>query len=280
MPQSNENLGTSLKNNAEVRTDAPSAPTADSGEEQPKKKLSLAELFAEDDASDSENPEDNSEDLSKPVDSIDGLMKRSKLTAEQVYALKVPMPNGAEPMTIGQLKDLATADNDATTRELQFEQRRVKQEGELLRAQNELMDVLQALPKEHLTPAIIKKVRAQHEARITREHQLTLEHIPEWQDDDARLEDIKGINAFLSDYGFSEAYLPTIADHRLLKLLRDTYLRDKRIKKALAEVQTPAKRPGVRPSQKPSRATRLENESREKRSMTLKSAKLIQMFKS
>jgi len=64
-------------------------------EEQPKR-LSLAELFAEDGDGEGHGSEGGSgdDDPSKPVDSIDGLTKRHKMTAEQVYAIKVPMPNG------------------------------------------------------------------------------------------------------------------------------------------------------------------------------------------
>ena len=242
------------------------------------KRLSLAELFAEspDDADDEDHSQDS--DAGKPVDSLDGLQKRLRLKPEQVYAIKVPMPNGAEPLTIGELKDRVAELVDLETRELQFEQRRVKQEGELLRAQQEMRELLAMLPPEHIKPELVEKIRKRHEETMARERKLTLEHIPEWQDENRRIEEMKGIAEMLSHYGFDESVLTSIVDHRALKFVRDAYLRDKRIRDALAKVTVVPKK-GQRPSAKAAKpAARPNSPSGKPRAAVDQRSRILSLF--
>lgn len=220
---------------------------ANDGDNKEPAPLSLAEMFA-DENSDGENQQ-NEDDPSKPVDSIDRLVKRLGVKPEQVYSIKVPMPNGAEAVTIGDLKDRVGELVGFEARELQFDQRRIKSEGELLRAQTEMRELLAMVPKEHIKPEIVDKMRKRHEATMLQERRATLDHIPAWQDEKVRTEDIQGMVDLLSDYGFDETFITTIVDHRALKFVRDMYLRDKKIKAALAKVTIPAKK-GQRPSGK------------------------------
>jgi len=210
------------------------------------KRLSLAELFAPDTL---ERENASSDNDSGPVDSIDGVSKRLGLKPEEVYSIKVPMPNGAEPLTIGDLKDRVGELVELETREAQFDQRRIKSEGEVLRAQTELRELISMIPKENIPAGIVDKIRKRHEATVNRERELTLEHIPQWQDEKTCEADIAGINELLSDYGFDDTFIATVVDHRALKFIRDMYLMDKRIKTALARVETPTKR-GKKPSSK------------------------------
>lgn len=212
------------------------------------RRLSLAELFAED--GDDVNSEDsNVNDPSIPPDSMEGLSKRLGFKPEQIYNVKIPLADGAEPMTIGQLKDRVGELVDLETRETQFEQRRIQGEGEMLRAQAEVRELLAMVPKEHIKPEIVNKIRQRHEANMQRERKMTLEHIPEWKDEKRRTEDYQGMIDFMSDYGFDEGFLGTVSDHRAVKFIRDMYIRDKRIKAALAKVTTPDSK-GLRSSGK------------------------------
>jgi len=256
MQQSNERSETSGnspansdagdKTNTNTNPGVSSAPVKDEP-----KRLSLAELFADDGDGEGQGSESGTgdDDPSKPVDSIDGLSKRHKMTPEQVYNIKVPMPNGAEPLTIGTLKDRVGELVDLETREAQFDQRRIKSEGELLRAQAEVRELMALIPKEQLTPASVEKVRRTHENTMKRERAATLEIIPEWQDEKRRTEDIQGMVELLGDYGFDEAFITTVVDHRAMKMIRDFYRQNTRIKAALAKVTTPLKK-GQRPSGK------------------------------
>jgi hypothetical protein len=243
-PANSESAGDQTNANAKVGVGSTQQ------EEQPKR-LSLAELFADDVDGEGHGSEGGSgdDDPSKPVDSIDGLTKRHKMTAEQVYAIKVPMPNGAEPLTIGQMKDRVGELVELETREAQFDQRRIKSEGELLRAQAEMRDLMALIPREQLSPAAVEKVRKSHEATMKRERAATLDIIPEWQDEKRRTEDLQGMVELLGDYGFDEAFITTVVDHRAMKMIRDFWRQNTRIKAALAKVTTPVGK-GKRPSGK------------------------------
>jgi hypothetical protein len=198
------------------------------------RRLSLAELFAEDGDGNVRESDDTDDDPSKPVDSIDRLMKRHKLTPEQVYAIKVPMAQGAEPLTLGQLKDRVGELVDLETRELQFDERRVKAEGDLLRAQTEMRELLALVPKDQIKPEMVEKIRKRHEATQAAERRATLEHIPEWQDEKRRTEDLQSMVELVEDYGFGPEFLSTVVDHRAMKMMRDYMMMRTRIRKALS----------------------------------------------
>lgn len=234
---------------------------ADSGNQlnkadEPAKPRSLAEMFA--DPSDESSLEinlddDTPDDPNAPIDSVERLKKRTKLTDEQVYAIKVPMPNGAEPLSIGELKDKI---GDLVTHEmsvLEFDERRVRQEGELLKSQAELRDILAVLPKEALTPEVLNKLRTRQDSVTKREKQLTIEHIPSWRDESTRTKDIELMQSQLADYGFDESFLHSVVDHRAMKFIRDSCLMRDRIRKSIAQVRA-AKIVSGKPSGKPNKA--------------------------
>ena len=160
------------------------------------------------------------------------------------------MPNGAEPLPIGELKDRIGELVDLETREMQFEQRRMRTEGETLRAQAEMRELMALIPRDKITPELVNKIRQRHEATQKKERELTLETIPDWQNETRRTEDISGMIEMLGDYGFDESFITTVVDHRALKFIRDAYLTQKRIKAALAKVTVPQKKGGHRPSSK------------------------------
>jgi hypothetical protein len=248
------------------------------------KPLSLADLFKKENPDDPEDLSfsvEDDDDPSKPVDSVDGLSKRLKMKPEEVYKIKVPLPNGLEPMTLGELKDRVGELADLDARELEFNTRRVRGEGELLRAQNELRSLMALIPKDKLTPELINKVRANHEATQARERQLTLEHIPSWNDDQSRTTDMQHMIEMLSDYGFDEGFISTVVDHRALKFIRDTMLMRRRIQKALAEVKIPTRKNNKAPSQKVGKAPQKPAEDRSgSRKAQSSSARLMEFLNS
>lgn len=249
MAQSTGSLETSTPNNegasASSKTSAPQS-KADAAvvlEEKPKPK-SLAELFGDEEGNPlSENDSgDDIDDPSKPAASIEAAAKRMKMSAEDMYAIKVPMPNGAEAVTIGDLKDRVGELVDLETREMAFDQKRQRSEGELLRAQQEMRELLASVPKEHLSPALLDKARRRHEATLNAERERTIEFIPSWNDERKMETDKTGMREFLGEYGFDDTFLESVVDHRALKFIRDMWLRDAKIKKALADVKIPLKK--------------------------------------
>lgn len=217
--------------------------------EAPPKAKSLAELFGDDEGNPLPETDggDEVDDPSKPPASVDAAAKRLKLTAEDVYKIKVPMPNGAEAVTIGDLKDRVGELVDLEARELTFDQRRQKSEGELMRAQQEMRELIASVPKEHLKPELLDKARRRHDSMMNMERERTLEFIPSWNDERKMETDKVGMRALMTEYGFDDTFLETVTDHRALKFIRDMWMRDARIKKALADVKIPLKK-GQRPS--------------------------------
>lgn len=221
-------------------------------EEQEKKPRSLAELFgnrSDESSTEIALDDDTPDDPEAPLDSIERLMKRHKLTPEQADAIKVPMRNGAEALTIGELKDKISDLTDLELRQVQFDERRIKQEGELIKSQTELRGLLEVLPKDAIKPEVLQKLRERQAETTRQQRQLTLEHIPEWRDEKKRTAEIEGIVEMLSDYGFDESFLQSVVDHRAMKFIRDNFLIRSRIRKSLEEVRDP-KKLGKQPSGK------------------------------
>lgn len=247
MNESNANLETRTpanQPNSQAANGAANKPEAPNNQQEQEKvkPRSLAEMFG--------NPEDASsleidleertpDDPSKPIDSIDRLIARNKLTPEQAYAIKVPMPNGAEALSIGELKDKISELSEFEGRVLEFDERRIKQEGELLKSQQQIRDLVSVLPKDALAPAVLDKLRTQQEATVNVEKRRTLEHIPSWRDEKSRNADIELMQETLADYGFDESFLHTVVDHRAIKFIRDSCLMRARIKKSLESVRDP-----------------------------------------
>lgn len=207
-------------------------------EDEPRR-LSLAELFARDEDGEETFDEGVSDDPSKPPETLEVLSKRLGFKPEQIYNVKIPLADGAEPLTIGQLKDRVGELVDLETRETQFEERRMRSEGELLRAQAEIRELVAMIPKQHINPEIVNKIRERHNANMAHERRMTIEMIPEWRDEKRAAEDLEGMIELLGEYGFGKEFIGTVHDHRAIKFIRDMYLRDKRIKAALAKVTTP-----------------------------------------
>lgn len=259
-------------NNEETNTPAKGKGTPANKTIEAVKPKSLEELFgnkADPSSTEIDLDEDETpDDPSKPVDSLDRMMKRYNLTQEQVYDIKVPMKNGAEALTIGQLKDkiedLVTFETDVT----EFEERRVRQEGELLRSQNEIRDLLASLPKDAIKPEVLEKLRNKQELTTRREKQLTLEIIPDWRDEKKRAADVDLMQGILSDYGFDEGFLNSVVDHRAVKLIRDYARMTARIRKSLEQVRDP-KKLGVRPSGKSKAAQKPSNSKRQRASSSV-----------
>jgi hypothetical protein len=101
-----------------------------------------------------------------------------------------------------------------------------------------MRDLMTMMPKEALAPEMVKKVRDRHNATMKVERQRTLEHIPEWENEETCTQDLQGMMDFLGEWGFDESFLTTVVDHRAMKFIRDMHLRDQRIKNALKKVQT------------------------------------------
>ncbi len=168
---------------------------------------------------------------------------------DDLYKLEVTQAEDGTPVTIENLKDNHSKQADFSMREIEFEERRTQQESELMQAQEELRELMAALPEKAIQPEVLQKVRAKHDAQATLERQRTLEVIPEWQDEKTRTADIEGMAEHMSQYGYPINHLERVADHRQIKYIRDNWQRELRIRKALAAVKAGKPNPTTR--QKP-----------------------------
>lgn len=239
-------------------TKASRAPDSREGNSKPSdveepRRVDLGELFKDD--------TDGLDDIDGPIDSVDRASKRLGIKPDEFYNIKIQMKDGAEALTVGELKDRVGELVEFETRETQFNQRRIAAEGRILNDQREVREILAMLPADVVQklPQLVERVRKKHEATLSREQQLTIEHIPEWTDETVAAKEKAEMTAFLGNWGFDDSFLNTIVDHRAMKFVRDVMMVDKKIKAALAKVTTPDKkgqRPSARtgkPAQKPAR---------------------------
>lgn len=214
--------------------------TINSVEEAPAELETMAEFFKDTEA---EKPEavvsgeaPEMEEKAKPK-SLKSLAEKLEIEDKDLYEIEVPFANG-ESRTLGELKDLASTQDNITVREMEFEETRIKREAEMLQAQNELKELVSSLPPGAIKPEMLEKTRQKMEVANQQERVRTLEVIPEWTDEAKRTDEIQGIVGYLADYGLPESFLAQSVDHRVLKLLRDSWQRKERMDKALERVKT------------------------------------------
>ena len=201
------------------------------------------------------------------------LAERLGIESRDLYAVEVPMSDG-QGVSLGKLKDAWAEREEFTRRELEFAETKAKQEADWTRSQQELREILSALPKNAITPQVLELVRNKVAAEQQIERGATLRAIPEWADEGRRDADIKGMVEMLEGYGFSPQFLQTVQSHKMLKFIRDAWQRKERVERALAQVQ-PVKRPGTEKSKpngtakKPSSAQPVAGKGPEARLMAL-----------
>lgn len=196
---------------------------------------SLSEALAE-----AEKPPDSGEtqDTVKPPKTLSELSERTGIKVEDLYAIEIPASeDGGESQTFGKLKDLAAGESDFAGRELQFEERRVKFGNDQAKARQELELVLQALPDGAIKADVLAKARKEREVMLDREAARVIDVIPEWKIDETKRADLVGIGEHMAQYGFDKSHIDQIADHRMLRYMRDNFNRKTLVEKALAGVK-------------------------------------------
>lgn len=210
----------------------------DSGESEKSTLESLGELLAQDEPSPGGDQDASSgSDTTKPTQFND-LAGAIDMKLDDLYQLEIKLSEDGEPVTIEQLKDGHAKVTQLDFDRAEWEERKTEQEQELMRAQTELREIMQALPENAIKPEVLEKIRAKADATTKLERAKTLEAIPEWSDAKARESDIEGMTEYLTGYGFPIGYLANVIDHRQLKFFRDAWRQNQRIKTALAAVRT------------------------------------------
>ncbi len=227
----NELLGVKPEETAKPEKDKPDAET----------EQSVSEALAE-----AEKPTDRGESQKtvKPPKTLLELSERTGIKVEDLYAIAIPAAeDGGESQTFGKLKDLAAVESDYAGRELQLAERRVKFGNDQAKARQELELVLKSLPEGSIKPEVLATARREREVMLDREAVRVLDVIPEWSNDEAKRTDLAGIGEHMEQYGFEKGHIDLIADHRMLRYMRDNFNRMKLVEKALAGVKPVKKVP-------------------------------------
>jgi hypothetical protein len=203
-------------------------------EEEKPRRLSLAEMFRDD----NDDAGDDSDDVSKPPKDLSRALKRLNLKPEQFDDVLIDV-EGQAPMPFKTLRSRVGELLGLETEQVKFESHRLKAEGEIMRSREEMRAILSMIPPDKLTPALIDKVRTQHAQMQQRERQSTLDVIPAWNNQETMEKDTAAMRKFVGKWGFDSNWLDQITDHRAIKFIRDMYLRDVRIEAALSQVTIP-----------------------------------------
>jgi hypothetical protein len=162
---------------------------------------------------------------------------------------------------LGALKDLLQANTDHDARELEFAERKSADENDLMRQRQELDYILRSLPKAAVTPELTTRAKAERDRVLKLEAERIAAAIPEWRNAETRRTERTAIGEWMRQYGFGAGDLERMFDHRMQKLLRDSWQRQERVNKALAKVK---EQRGA-----PSRPARAQNGQRRAKAPTI-----------
>lgn len=212
----------------------------------------LGELLAADNAAEASKDTASGSDDTVPTQFND-LAEKLGMELDDLYKLEISKAEDGTPVTIENLKDAHAKQVDISLRELEFEERRTAEEASLMQSQEEIRELLSALPASAIKPEVLEKLRAKHEAQATLERSKTLDVIPEWKDEQTRTSDIEGMVKHLQQYGYPVNHLSHVIDHRQMKYIRDNWQREQRIRRALEKVKAGKPNPTVKqkPANKP-----------------------------
>lgn len=164
------------------------------------------------------------------------LAERLGTEVKDLYELEFPDASG-KPHKLGELKDLLAKQDEISAKELDLEERRTTESNNLLRQRREIESLVGMIPKELMKPELIERMRAERERYVQDEVKKLGDVIPEWKDEAVFASDKQGMTAFLGEYGIDPEFLQGMVDHRVIKLVRDSWQRKARIDKAMASVK-------------------------------------------
>jgi hypothetical protein len=198
----------------------------------------------EDSEDDNDEKTGKDEETEVKLESFDDIAKQLKVDKSKLYDIKLRLKDDAGEVTIGQLKDAFQEGRELDIERIDWGNEKVKQEQELAEARKEIEVLASLLPKDKLNKETMESARKVVKAQMDRQRNDLLKRVPEWQDEEVRKTDIENINEHLKGYGLSFAQ---ISDSRIAHYIRNNYLREQRIEKALAKVR-PAKKNTATPS--------------------------------
>ncbi len=198
---------------------------------------------------------------------LEGLAETLGVEVKDLYALEIPFADGddVEQKTLGEIKDSFADRSTFEVDKMAWEESRTQRENDLVKSTQELQDIVSLLPKSALSSQLIEKVAQRRADLVETETRLTRQVIPDWTDEGRETTDRAAMQEHLAEYGFPANYLDSIVDHKTLRFIRESMLRQQRIERALAQVKTVRKaghKPSGKPSGKPAPASKGKTSSR------------------
>ncbi len=135
------------------------------------------------------------------------------------YDQVIPMPDGLEPVTVGQLKDHYREHQDLQQERETWEAHQSEQQLKLMAVQRDVEQLLQFMRTQ--PPEVLAHLQRLRAVDTDREKAMLLQVFPDWADAEkkkaARAEQLETFQ----QYGFSEQEYSGIQDHRVIKALHD-----------------------------------------------------------
>jgi hypothetical protein len=235
----------------EDSTVPPTTPDEDSGDKSRQDKIDeVAALLAGDDEKpDGDKPDgdkspaqdEDSQKAGKQYETLDAVAEALDVDVSALYDIAIkqaPGPDGEDrTVKLGELADLAKDKGQFELDRIELAETKRKQEAKFMRAQQQINELVSMLPKSAISKDLVEAVANRMAETQERERGLTLDVIPEWQDEQVEKTERQAIQKSLSEYGFSDGYLDTVHDHRTLKYIRDNWQRQQRMERALAAMR-------------------------------------------
>lgn len=169
--------------------------------------------------------------------SLESLAEIAGMEIKDLYSIAVPMADGGEPITIGELKDAMQTRSTFQQERDDFETSRISQETAILRQRTELQQLAAAIGEDNLKPEVLDLLRAQSASYMDQQRQQLLAMRPEWAEPEKAQAAQAEIASALESYGFTPAERSQLADARLIKAFYDLATYRKRIEAANSRMQ-------------------------------------------
>jgi hypothetical protein len=225
---------------------------------------------------------DENEDEGKHDDdatpTLDDLAAHAGLSTADLNKLPVKLGAGVT-LTLGEMKGRWSELVKLDETRAEFEDRKQQQELDAIDAHRRIRAIVDAFPAGSVPPQVMARINAQHNESMAREADLLHKARPEWRDAKYAAAQRDSMYALGKKYGFSQAELASIPDHRQVLLLQDfarALARQDAAKAAARRVEPGTdKRPGAETQRAAIDTTRRGTGSR-KQEVSSKVARLIQ----
>jgi hypothetical protein len=178
-----------------------------------------------------EAPEQEAEPAEMP-DTLEALAEKSGLKVKDLYKVKIPMPDGEEPITLGQFKDRLKDLSRADTLSAEAEDQKATLQAERLQFQQELAVVTQALQAGgKLSEDSLRKAAANMQQYQQQQRALAEKIAPEL----GKAEVVDGMAKMVEKYGVTRAYFDQIHEAPFRLMMHRLFTLEQRLEAAKAK---------------------------------------------